>query len=337
MNGTIVDLDPAATPEELALQIVGLPDGTDMGGDCVGKLGRVLLTGKPEERDPLKYARVFDLAMRDPKATPWMRFAAWAQSVNGRRRAKGADMPAIANELAKLSGEAASQIPNGPHKYLLLGDVAYNLGIVNRGLRRYEDAARAQRVSSAWFGLADNRAKQDVSLFAAQVEEVTSAFVRGDSAHIRVHSTALAALRDYIANTHTYYPAWMQDNACVHIAWALMMGSLFGAIDEKSLMGHQEYFVAGELSRFAAWKTVFETWEAYRRLEFDWVIATNPIDAPSSSLDNSTLTIRILVALAKRMQRDAEGARTILEAVAAHSGPDGGIPIAVANRILATF
>ena len=331
MTQSVVDLDPAATPEDLALQIVGLSDGTDMGSDCVGKLGRTLLTGKPEERNPLKYAAVFDLVRNDPKASPWMKYSAWAESVNGRRRAKGADLNAIVDELNKLADEAVAAVSASDSKNLLLGNVEYNLTIACRGPRRYEEGMRAARRSSAWFGLAGNAAKQDTSLFVAQVEMVSVAFVAGDALATRRACLCLVALEGYIEKASYPYPAWMADNAPIHIGWAIMMGYLIKAFNRGE---HSSYFGRGEASRFAPWKRVFDTWRAYDLCEFDKVIATDPVDTPSSSLDNSTLTVRILVALAKRETGDKDGARAILEKVANHTGPDGGIPIAVAKSLL---
>lgn len=329
-----IDLDPAASPEELARLIAVLPDGTDLGSDCVGKLGRVLLTGLPAERNPAKYASVFNLVRANPAASPWMRYAAWAEEVNGKRRVKGADMPAIAGELDALGREAAAALPSSPHKSSLLGNVAYNRGIVCRGLRRYAEGARAQRESSAWFGLAGNAAKQDTSLFAAQVETVSAAFVLGDKEAVRLNCAALAALRDYILMSSREYPAWMKDNASIHIAWAFMMARLLGAITPDVPGTYGADFRAGGESRFAAWALVFRTWRRYAAGEFSEVVQTQPIDLQSSSADNSTLSIQLLIALAKREEGDAESAKLILQSVAGHAGPDGGIPIAVAQQLL---
>ena len=213
---SILELDPNADPADLANQIVTLPNGTDMGSDCVGKLGRVLLTGKPEERNPAKYAQAFALVRQDARATAWMRFAAWAQQLNGERRITGADMSAIARDLGELAVQAADQIPSGNPKFLLLGDVAYNRGIVNRGLRRYDDEELSQRESAAWFALAGNRAKSDTSLFAAQVGVVSAALVSGSSARIHMSIEALVAARDFVFCQDYPYPAWMGDNAHLH-------------------------------------------------------------------------------------------------------------------------
>ena len=343
MAQSSLDLDPASSPEELAAAISVLPDGTDLGSDAVGKLEKTLLTGTPpEQRNPAKYAQIFDFVRRNHAVTPWMRFAAWAESVNGRRRMKGANMAAIAGELGDLMREAAENIPNDPYKYALLGGIAYNRGIVCRGLRQYAEEALAQRESASWYGFAGNPAKSDTSLFASQVGAVSAAFVAGDDDKIWRACEALVALRDFVKCQAYPYPAWMVDNAPIHIGFALMMVSFLDIVpiselDELAGKESENVFEAGRRVRSDAWKKAFETWHDYdERFDDDAVISAIPVDAPSSSLDNSTLTIRILVARATERKGDADGARKILTEVVNHEGPDGGIPIAVAKKLLAS-
>lgn len=325
-------LDPKSSVTELAEKMVELPDGTDFSELT---LNRVLLLGKPEERDPLKYADVFETVTKNPKASVWMRFACWAEKINGRRRAKGADMAALADELDQLVFEASNELPNYQHKYTLLGRVLWNAALVRRGLRRYSEAAQAQRQSSAWHGLAGNAEQQMVGLFAAQVEEVTAAFVAGDDKSIVRSLRALVAAKDLSLNASNEYPNWMKDNAPVHIAWALAMAEPIVSLPHPELCFENYLEDARTAAKpFAQWAKVFEVLDMYANKDYEGVIRENPVDLQSSSADNAGLTVRVVVGAAHLQLDHEEEYRKCLQAVMAHSGPDGGLPMAVAKRLL---
>ncbi len=327
--------NPRASSEELAGLILGLPDGVDFSAEEVGILGKTLLTGKTEERDPMKYAQVFELAS-EGATSPWMRFACRAEEVNGMRRARGADMVGLADRLDQIAREANAALPNTSEKFGLLGNVLYNVALVKRGLRWYEEAAEAQLQSSGWYGLSGDRAKQLVGIFAAQVERVTAAFVAGEDVAIVRSIRALVAAREHVAHVVSPYPNWMVDNAAIHISWPLMMARIAG-IPEVSwawLEAQAADFQAGTGSRYPQWARVYSAWDFLKVGNYRQAAGEVPIDLPSSSADNAALSVHILVALAERAL-GITNALARLQAVGAHQGPDGGIPMAVARRLLA--
>ena len=265
-----------------------------------------------------------------------MRFACWAEDINGRRRAKGADLPAIADELDRFVREASEGLPMNSHKYLLLGGASWNIAIVRRNIRLYANAAAAQRQSSAWYGLAGNVPQQLVCIFAAQVEEVTAAFVEDDEEAIRRSVLALIAARDHILYALPEYPVWMQQNAMIHIAWPLVMIAAaypdiaFPPLDWRN---YSEDFARAKAG-VPQWAKVFHLWDEYVREQYAEVVGQEPVDLPSSSADNAAFTVQILRALAERKLGRAAQAEERLQAVAGHQGLDGGIPIAVAKKLL---
>lgn len=329
-------VDPKASPSDLAAFIVTLPEGTDFSQDPTRVLQKTLLTGKPEERDPLKYAEIFGRAATSLNVSPWMRFACRAEELNGERRAKDADMQAIAVKLDALAEEAGNALPNTKARNMLLGGVLWSGAIVKRGRHQYKEEAATQRLSAAYYGLAGETAKQLVGMFAAQVGEVTAAFASNGDGEITRACLGLIAARDYAANALPIYPDWMQENASIHIAWALAMahlGDVPGA-NAAFLDQHEADFFNGRHSRLAQWARVFQVWKIYRNGWHANVIVQDPVDLPSSSADNAALTVKLLVALSQRALGQEQAAKTRLAAIANHQGPDGGIPMAVAKRLL---
>lgn len=326
-------IEPRGSVEEIAAQVVQLPDGTDFTKGEVGAL-QGLLIGKPEERDPLKYAEIFWRAAESAAASPWMRFACRSEDINGRRRAKGANLPAIAEELGQFIRQASEELPMSNHKYLFLGGVLWNVAIVRRNLRRYREAAAAQRQSSAWYGLAVDVPNQLKGVFAAQVEEVTAAFVDGDSGAIRRSILALIAARDHVLFALPGYPGWMQQNAMIHIAWSLAMSAAAypNLLDWRS---YRDDFDAAKAGPLAQWAQALRLWDQYTEGRFAEIIEQVPVDMPSSSADNAALTVQIFKALAERKLGRSAEAESRLRAVAGHQGLDGGIPTAVAKQLLA--
>ena len=326
------EFDPKAIAEELADLIVQLSDGTDFAKGISAPLMNVLLVGKTEERNPLKYAEIFRLAASKVDSSSWMHFACRSEEINGKRRAKDADMPALVLELDRLVAEANGQLPNTKERNTLLGNVLWNIALVRRGLRQYSEAAAAQRQSSAWYGLAGNVEKQLIGLFAAQSEDVTAAFVSGNDDLIAKSCKALIAARDHVAYALPVYPGWMKDNAPLSIAWALTMGQLARIEVDRP---DNDDFLAGGQSRFPQWAKVFNVFATYDAGAYEETAALVPVDLPSSSGDNAALTVQIVVALAEQQLGLMDKAKARLTAVASHQGPDGGIPMAVAKRLLA--
>lgn len=329
-------LNPLASVEVNAHEIVQLPDGTDFARGAHDQL-LPLLFGAPGERNPLKYAEIFGIAKNLASTTLWMRFACDFERINGLRRAKGADMAALGSELNALVRQTERELMNEDPKYTLLGGMFYNLAIICRGLRRYRDAATAQRKSSAWYGLTDDVPKQLVAIFAAQVEEVSAAFVREDIGDIARSIRALMALRDHIFRALPEYPGWMKDNASIHIAWARMMAQ-FGFSDPERLIPSlmpwsDEASTAGQ-SRSPQWAQVFRTWLQFGTMQYEEVTREIPIDLPGSSANNAGLTIQIIRAIVERRLGRTVEATSRLHAVANHTGSDGGIPMVVARRLL---
>lgn len=333
------EFDPKAAAEELADLIVQLSDGADFAKGISAPLMNVLLVGKTEERNPLKYAEIFRLAASKADSSSWMHFACRSEEINGKRRAKGADMPALALELDRLVAEANDQLPNTKERNTLLGSVLWNIALVRRGLRQYSEAAAAQRQSSAWYGLAGNVEKQLIGLFAAQSEDVTAAFVDGDDDLIVKSCKALVAARDHAEYALPAYPDWMKDNAPLSIAWVLMMARQIEVpayiTGESAAIWHSVDFDRGLKSRFPQWAKVFNVFAMYYDGRHEEVAAQVPVDLPSSSADNAALTVQVVVALAERKLGRVDEAKARLTAVANHQGPDGGIPMAVAKRLLA--
>lgn len=325
-------IDPRGGVEENAAEVVRLPNGTDFTKGEVGAL-QVLLTGKPEERDPLKYAEIFRVARMKLGITPLMHFACWSEDINGRRRAKGADLVAIANELDQLILQASGALPSSDHKHLLLGGTLWNVAIVRRNLWRYRSAATVQRQSSAWYGLAGDVPNYLKGIFAAQVEEVTAAFVDGDSEAIRNSILALVAARDLIWHALPEYPSWMKQNAMIHIAWPVAMC----AVAYPDLFGREAYrgdVEAAKAGPLAQWAQVLRLYDLYAEEQFAAIIEQAPVDMPSSSADNAALTVQIFKALAERALGRNDEAENRLRAVAGHRGLDGGIPVVVAKKLL---
>ncbi|MEK7555191.1 MAG: hypothetical protein AAB518_04380 [Patescibacteria group bacterium] len=336
MPETIIALDPASSDEELIETIVAWPDGTNVGKDADG-LAATLLTGKPEVRNPSRYAGIFDGVARHPRATPWIKLMAQSESVNGRRRLPGANMEALSAELNGILTDAERELEPGKAKHVFLGSGFYNAAIVCRGLRRYRDEEAMQRRAAAYCALAEDWAGHDTDMFAAQVGAVSHAFVAHEAA-IESSIKALIAVRDFIKEQRYPLSKWMVNNGSQHIAWSIMMADIMGALDDLKLDECGDDFAEAKKIGLAPWVPVWEAWGSYCDDDYDTVIATEPSKAPSSSNANADLTLKILIALAREKRDDdgdVEEAQKLLEAVVNHQGSDGGIPITVAKHLLA--
>lgn len=306
--------------------IITQPDGTDF--SKMGDLQR-LLTGNPGERNPLEYAAIFEIASQAVDISPWMEYACRIEVINGKRRAKGADFKTLVAELETLATEAAADVPDGVHKYALLGSIKYNTALILRNLREYSRAAEAQRQASGWYGVAGDSEKQAVYAFAAQVEEVTAAFVKGEPTEIEKDISALIAMRDFVANTFHPYPQWMQMNASLHIGWAVMMANILDI--GPSWTQFPADFKAGVASPLVAWAKVFRVWLLYSTGMLTEAAGMMPVEVQSSSASNTDLSVKLIAALAGKCSMNMD---ITLTEIAEHTGPDGGIPMAVAKELL---
>ncbi|OGF82209.1 hypothetical protein A3B18_02725 [Candidatus Giovannonibacteria bacterium RIFCSPLOWO2_01_FULL_46_13] len=313
-------------------EIVSLPDGVDFQENVDPVKLYYLLIGKPEERNPIAYAEIFEEAAKHPKASEWMRFACIGEGLNGRRRAKGADHADIEGRFVSLSGDAG-KLPESVAKQSLLAGNWYNVGILRRNLRRYSESADAQRTSSSHYGLAGNVVRHLMGLFVAEVEEVSASFASSDDDLIRKRIRAMVSARNYVLDSLEEYPVWMQNNACVHISFAVAMTEFRGMKGVAS-KDYATDFRAARGSSMAHWAKAFAVYEDYRRGRYEKVTKAVPVDLPSSSLDNANLMVQITVAYAERKLQHRERAEGRLRAVANHTGPNGGIPIAVATASL---
>ena len=326
------EFDLGSSNIELAKEIVGLPDGFDF---AETNLNKVLLLGKPEERNPVRYADIFFTIVKlFPKASPWMRYASQAEEINGLRRAKGADMLMLADNLDDIIKFASDNLPNEKNKFIFLGGSYYNVGLIRRGLRRYQDAVSAQRQASAWYGLAGNTEKQLVYLFVATVEEVTATFVNRDWNAINRSIFAMIAMRDHIRSSFEVYPAWMEQNASIHIGWALVMACVAGIEGSILFPQYDADFQMWKDNSTAQWKRAALVIESYFTGYFSETVKQTSVDIHSSSADNAGLTVKIFVALAHRGLSNEAECKKILTDVMNHAGSDGGIPIAIATRLL---
>lgn len=321
--------------EELAEGIVRLPDGFDF--SKTNLFGTFLIAKDPSVRDPRKYAEIFYLATKHPGVSSWMKFACLAEVINGVRRVKGSNMSMLVSELDVLVERANNELPNGDNKYIFLGTCFYNMGIIRRGLRQYWEAAKDQRHASAWYGLAGNVEKQFVCLFVAAVEETTAEFVGGDSEKIIESIGGMIFLHGYIKQAVTPYPDWMKQNANIHIGWAYCMSLLFDRIitfDNGNGFFQSDEFNDWKENAPAQWAKVPYLMELFEKEKYAEAVEQNAVAIQSSSADNAGLTVKIFVALAYGELGKKAKSKKILTEVMNHAGPDGGIPIAVATRLL---
>src|SRR3989338_661283 len=317
------------SPEELAAEIVLLPDGHSFALKSEKELAGLLTV----VRDPLRYAAIFKAVAERQDASDWMRFAARSEDINGRRRAKGAIHSDVVQELTWLARDAEQKLKNSMEKYALLGGVYWNTTILNRNLRRYAEAAVSARLSASWFGLAGDTENHFVSLFEAQVEEVTFSFGKSDNDAVRDAVVALAIFRDYIKLMVGPYPLWMVQNAQVHIASAAMMAYLRGVRIDLDAYA-DDFRDSATQTVMPHWANVFVACEHYRAGRYQEVVGIGPVDVSSSSADNAELARQIVIAYAERELQRAEKSRERFEAVAHHRGPNGGMLIAVAEAAL---
>ncbi len=318
------------SPEALAAEIVLLPDGYSFSSLKEEKELAGLLT---VARDPLRYAEIFAAVRKHRSASAWMQLAARAEEVNGRRRAKGADAPQLATDLDRIAREAEQTLPGSREKYALLANVRYNEGILNRQPRTYSQGADAQRLASAWYGLAGNTEMQYTCLFVAAVEDVSAAFCSGDDGALRYALRALVAAGALIEAQFSGYPEWMFSNAPTHISSAIVLANLMrdGLYPED----YSRHLLEASKTDMVHWNKFFAVWNDFSESRFSDVAVSLPSEVESSSLDNARLSVQVVVALAERNLGKNDEAKARLERVANHAGPDGGMPIAVAKRLLA--
>lgn len=321
-------VDWSLSDEALANIVVALPDGTDLG---MHPLSDLLVGRNGAPRDPERYARIFSLASEGAKSE-WIRLACRIQDYNGTRRTEGANMKALASGLNALARDVM-RLPVGSQQQALGGEIAYHQGIIERGLRNYRAATRAQLASSLWLSAAGQHEKARVAVFVAAVEDMSAALVGWNITAIVQAFHHLRQLREIVRLTCDPYPRWMKENAALHIWWARCMIAMLH-VD----VGYPEE----DADQLEVENTPFEHWQ--------WVVAVNDAtftstatladealsslqSFPSSSIANVVLTIKLL----KAEVLEEEKERALLQEVASWDGPDGGVPIAVAKAKLASM
>lgn len=144
-------LDVNKSNEDLAAEVVLLPDGSDLEKDSGLRaviLGDIV-RGIP--RDPNRYAEVFELAGALKNATTWMRLACKIESVNGRRRDPGNELEPLAEEAEHMATQFVTAGSLSLSDQLLLGKLFYNLGLLNRMFRMYGIASMYQQQSAVCY------------------------------------------------------------------------------------------------------------------------------------------------------------------------------------------
>lgn len=141
------------------------------------------------------------------------------------------------------------------------------------------------------------------------------------------------------------YPNWMQENAAVHIVWAKMMANCGIHTLFSILQGVEEGEFADALSAASAkmphWQTVLELSRLYTDGK-DAEVVAKAEDAlqklgsiKSSSIGNAQLTWKILMALSYvRLLRGDDAFFLLREVARNFYGPDGGVCVAVAERLI---
>ncbi|MBI4114606.1 MAG: hypothetical protein HY445_02065 [Candidatus Niyogibacteria bacterium] len=340
MGDSVHEFDLELPDAVIAQEIVRLPDGFDF--SKTNLLQILLLSKKPEERDPQRYAEIFQIASMNPSVSLWMKYACRAEVINATRRMKGIDMISIIENLGCLFDEAEKELPKEKNSYILLGDILYSRGIARRGPRQYTDAARDQLEAAQLFDTAGNKEKMYISLFVALVEKATAHFVVRNKDGIWKSVKEMISMRAYIQHAVDPFPAWMEYNAHIHIRWAVAMARLIGVeIVYSDLDSDSKHW---KEKSPAQWAKVAHAAEQYFAGKFSELAKQDPINIQSSSADNAGLSVKIFVALANRMLGlNSKGdlqikynreANDILKDVANHAGLDGGIPIAVAKHLL---
>ncbi|MBI2552451.1 hypothetical protein HYW17_04100 [Candidatus Uhrbacteria bacterium] len=326
--------DWTASDEALAARLVAEPLGADFFmGHPVGDLlsGR---NGAPQ--DPARYAHLFELAS-NRTTDPAMRLACRVEEWNGRRRPpNAADHNTVATAYARIRDDLIQDLPSGQFKYLLGASVCYNLGIVLRGLRHYREAGNSQLASANYFMAAGRQEKAPVGLFLVAVEYTSDSITRDSSPEIAVQLAHLRQMRELVRATTEKYPLWMQENATWHIWFAHLLAErdYLEREDDRNELRSGTFPTA-----YASWKRLFQVSEIADP-ETQIAAADAALVAPEvtlTSFANVVLSLKLHKARALKSLGRTDEARAVLTEVTSWTGVDGGVPMAVAARLLQTL
>lgn len=315
--------------EILAERLIAEPLGTDF--FMRHPMGDLLFGRNGAPRDPNRYAGICALAAGRTK-DPGIRLACRIEEQNGRRRARNADHTAVARELAQIQFDLIRDLQPGQIQSGLGGSLNYNLGIVLRGLRRYCEAGNAQLASGGWLNAAGKQADAQVALFVAATEYASDALVRGNPEEVLAQLLHLRQMRNLVRVTCPEYPRWMQDNATLHIWWAHFIAGQ----DYAERDADRDELRAG---CYPHWKWLFDVTEL--TVSESVIVAADQalvaLETVSSSVANVVLSLQICKARALRALGKTDEARACLTEVMDWSEPDGGVPMAVAAREIASL
>lgn len=328
------EINWSLSDDELADILLAHPVTTDFffghpAGDLL--VGR---NGAPQ--DPARYARIFALAAARA-SDPAMRLACLVEEWNGRRRPpNAAPHYEVASVYASLRDKLAQEVPSGEVKAVLGGSIGYNLGIVLHGLWRYLEAGNSQLVSASWLILAGRQDKALVALFVAAVDHASHALVKGEPTQIAEQLEHLRRMRAIVRKEVSPYPRWMVENAAWHIWWAHLMAE----VDYPERGSDLELLRAGEFPpAYAPWQRLLEVSEIGDRVS-QIAAADAALASPEMvqlSYADVVLAIKLCKAWTMLELRQTEGAREILTEITGWTGVAGGVPMAVAARVLATL
>lgn len=328
--------------EELAAEVVQLPDGTDL--EKESGLRPLLISGIKQNIN--KYADVFELAATslNLSRTRYMELACTVEVVNARRRNPDNPLESIAEKANVLANSLATASDFSTDERMLLGKLNYNLGLIERMRRNYDCASLYQQRSAAHYFAAGKSVDALVALFVAAAENASDAIVSGDvwSSRTQAALDHLVATEALVRGAASSYPVWMKENAALHIVWAKIMAAVM--VSGKDLIHirpvTEAEFAAALSTTYVHWKTTMELVKVFGERNYTEVVvkvqeALNQLkNMGSSSIGNTQLTWKILAALSLINLGKKEEARALLSEVTSYAGPDGGVPMAVASRCL---
>lgn len=205
--------DLTMSDEELARLVVSeYPENAELSGSPLEK--SLVLGRDGVKRDPARYADIFQLALGMTN-NPERKASFALEQVNGLRRRDGLWEPDPVVFAMNGALDMATNLPSDyPRRKRLRGLANYNGGILFRNLGKFERAADYQMAAAALELAAGNPDKSAISLFCAQVERTSAAFMNGDSERIQ---SALSTLYNLGGDLEGTMLADWFDNVVIHI------------------------------------------------------------------------------------------------------------------------
>lgn len=327
-------LDVSKSVEELAADVVGLPDGVDLENDT--GLRAILLGDKTKgvARDPGRYADIFGRAGGLSGVSAWMKNACVIEMINGHRRDPSCSFKSVDDMWNALSSLSVNDT-------LLCGKKDYNLALLERMSRNYHEASLTHQRRARAFANAGQTVDALVALFVADVESASDALVGGDEDDINEALCRLEETERVVRGVTDPYPTWMAENAAVHIVWAQMMANFPAGSDVLNYVDDDQFAeaLAASEKKMPHWHTALQMAKLHDDGEYDEVLKMgrnalqNLGGVKSSSLGNTQLTWKILMACACFGLIMYEESYSLLNEVINHDGLDGGVPMAVAKRV----